>query len=76
MLAVCQRVQAAAKIDRRNCDTVLAVVDAAAVGEDVDVCAFGAEFAVALQMKHFVSGLSVVLGGTSIGSFGGPMVCK
>jgi len=39
---------------RAYCDAVLAVVDASAVGEDVNFCAFWSEFATAL-FQHQVS---------------------
>lgn len=44
-------VHAAAQVDRRRTDgdAVLAIVDSAAVGKDVDVGTLGSEFAVALQ---------------------------
>jgi hypothetical protein len=47
-VAVRKRVQPAAKIERGDCDAILAVVDAPSVGEDVDVCAFRTEFTIAL----------------------------
>lgn len=46
-----RRVHAAAKVNGRDADgdPVLAVVDATAVGQDVDVGAFGPELAVSLE---------------------------
>lgn len=51
-----RRVHAAAQLDRpcADGDTVLSIVDAAAVWEDVDVGAFGPELAVALRIANGV----------------------
>jgi hypothetical protein len=47
---VSRRIHAAAQVDRSdtNGDTILAVVDATTVGENVDVGALGSEFAISL----------------------------
>lgn len=47
-MAVCERVQAAAKVERSDRDAIFAIVDAPSVREDVDVCALWAEFTVSL----------------------------
>lgn len=47
-MAVCERVQAAAEVERRDGDAIFAIVDAPSVREDVDVCALWTEFTVSL----------------------------
>lgn len=49
-VAVGHRVDAIAKVEARlNANAILAIGDALAGGEDVDVCAFRTEFAVTLS---------------------------
>lgn len=57
---------AASEGDRRGAyrDAVFAIVDASAVGENMDVCAFGAEFAVSLEIEW---NWSVVVGLERVG---------
>lgn len=47
-MAVCERVQAAAEVERGDGDTILSVVDTSSIREDVNVCAFWTEFTVSL----------------------------
>lgn len=47
-MAVCEGVQAAAKIERGDGDAILAIVDTPSVGKNVDVCALWTEFTISL----------------------------
>lgn len=47
-MAIGERVQPAAKVERGDGDAILAVVDTPSVGKDVDVCALWTEFTVSL----------------------------
>lgn len=54
-MAIGHGVQTVAKVDWGDGDSVLAVVDASAVGKDVDVCTLGAELAVTLYGENRAS---------------------
>lgn len=47
-MAVGHWVQTVPKVDGGDRDSILAVIDASAIGKDVDVCALGTELAVTL----------------------------
>lgn len=64
-MAVCHGVEAIAKVDWGHGDAILAIVDTTAIRQDVNVCAFGAELAVALCVyMESVSITAVVRGRT------------